>query len=142
MSIDVIFFFFNDTATTEIYTLSLHDALPIYMREAPSRVLIECLLGAGASVRATDPEAIDEALLLYGGNGNFSVHAEQYDAVKGADALVLVTEWKHYWIPDFERLAASMRQKILVDGRNIWPQSAALRHGFTYHAIGRPSVHG
>jgi len=112
------------------------------MREAPSRVLIKALLDAGASVRANDPEAMQEALLLYGENKNFSVHTKQYDAAMGADALVLVTEWKHYWIPDFERLAASMRQKILVDGRNIWPQSAALRHGFTYHAIGRPSVRG
>ncbi len=112
------------------------------MREAPSRVLIEALLDAGATVRANDPEAMEEALLLYGENENFSVHAKQYDVAMGADALVLVTEWKHYWIPDFERLAASMRQKILVDGRNIWPQSAALRHGFTYHAIGRPSVGG
>ena len=112
------------------------------MREAPSRVLIEALLDAGAIVRANDPEAMEEALLLYGDNENFSVHAGQYDAAKGADALVLVTEWKHYWIPDFERLAELMREKVLVDGRNIWPQSAALRHGFTYHAIGRPSVRG
>jgi len=111
------------------------------MREAPSRVLIEALLDAGASVRANDPEAMEEALRLYGEDKNFSVHDRQYDAARGADALVLVTEWKHYWIPDFERLAASMRQKILLDGRNIWPQSAALRHGFTYHAIGRPTVH-
>ena len=110
------------------------------MREAPSRVLIEALLEAGACVRANDPEAMEEALLLWGENEDFSVHADQYDAAKGADALVLVTEWKHYWIPDFERLAGSMRQKVLLDGRNIWPQSAALRHGFTYHAIGRPSV--
>ncbi|GMQ97441.1 MAG: UDP-glucose/GDP-mannose dehydrogenase family protein [Gammaproteobacteria bacterium] len=110
------------------------------MREAPSRVLIDALLEAGATVRANDPEAMQEALLLYGENENFSVHTKQYDAATGADALVLVTEWKHYWIPDFERLAASMQQRILVDGRNIWPQSAALRHGFTYHAIGRPSV--
>ncbi len=59
---------------------------------------------------------------------------------RGADALVLVTEWKLYWIPDYEKLAAGMRQKILVDGRNIWPQEAALDHGFTCHAIGRPSI--
>ena len=110
------------------------------LREAPSRVLIDALLEAGASVRAHDPEAMEEAGLLYGENTGFSTHENQYDAAEGADALVLVTEWKHYWIPDFERLAGSMRQKVLVDGRNIWPQSAALRHGFTYHAIGRSSV--
>ena len=110
------------------------------MREAPSRVLIDALLEGGASVRAHDPEAMEEAGLLYGENAGFSTHENQYDAAEGADALVLVTEWKHYWIPDFERLAGSMRQKVLVDGRNIWPQSAALRHGFSYHAIGRSSV--
>jgi len=110
------------------------------MREAPSRVLIDALLVAGASVRAHDPEAMEEASLIYADKDGFSTHGDLYDAAEGADALVLVTEWKHYWIPDFERLAGSMRQKVLVDGRNIWPQTAAQRHGFTYHAIGRPSV--
>jgi UDPglucose 6-dehydrogenase len=110
------------------------------MREAPSRVLVEALLNVGASVRAHDPVAMDEALGLYGEHRGFSAHASEYEAATGADALVLVTEWKLYWVPDFQSLAAKMRQKILVDGRNIWPQAAALRHGFAYHAIGRPSV--
>lgn len=110
------------------------------MREAPSRVLIDALLEAGASIRAHDPEAMDVAMQIYAGNENFSVHADQYDAARGADALVLVTEWKLYWIPDYEKLAANMRQKVLVDGRNIWPQDTALKHGFACHAIGRPSV--
>ena len=110
------------------------------MREAPSRVLIEALLQAGASVRAHDPEAMEEAFQLYGDNENFSVHDDQYEAAQGADALVLVTDWKLYWIADYEKLAATMQQKILVDGRNIWPQEEALEHGFTCHAIGRQSV--
>jgi UDPglucose 6-dehydrogenase len=110
------------------------------MREAPSRVLIEALLAAGATIQAHDPEAMPEAMELYGRSGQFSVHEEQYQAAKEADALVLVTEWKHYWIPDFERLSGLMKQRVLFDGRNIWPQSAALRHGFHYHAIGRPSA--
>jgi len=110
------------------------------MREAPSLVLIDALLEAGASVCAHDPEAMPEALQIYGDNENFSVSDDQYDAAKGADALVLVTEWKLYWIPDYEKLAATMRQKVLVDGRNIWPQKAALKHGFTCHAIGRPTA--
>jgi UDPglucose 6-dehydrogenase len=83
---------------------------------------------------------MEVALQIYGDNGNFSVHDDQYEAATGADALVLVTEWKLYWIPDYEKLAANMRQKVLVDGRNLWPQEAALKHGFTCHAIGRPSV--
>jgi UDPglucose 6-dehydrogenase len=110
------------------------------MREAPSRVLIDALLEAGACIRAHDPEAMDVALQIYGDNEDFSVHDDQYDAATGADALVLVTEWKLYWIPDYERLAANMRQKILLDGRNIWPQETALKLGFSCHAIGRPSV--
>jgi UDPglucose 6-dehydrogenase len=76
---------------------------------------------------------------LYGENKNFSVHEDPHDATTGADALVLVTEWKLYWVPDFDRLANEMRQKILVDGRNIWSGEAAMERGFTYHAIGRPS---
>jgi len=110
------------------------------MREAPSRVLIDALLETGASVRAHDPEAMDVAMQIYGDQERFSIHDDQYDAATGADALVLVTEWKLYWIPDYEKLADCMRQKILVDGRNIWPQDTALKHGFTCHAIGRPSV--
>lgn len=110
------------------------------MREAPSRVLIDALLNSGVAVRAHDPEAMDVAMNIYSGRQNFSVHADQYDAAIGADALVLVTEWKLYWIPDYEKLAANMRQKVLVDGRNIWPQETALKHGFTCHAIGRQSI--
>ncbi len=110
------------------------------MREAPSRVLIEALLDAGANVRAHDPEAMKEVQRLYGGHKYFSVHEGPYAATAGVDALVLVTEWKLYWVPDFERLAGEMCQKILFDGRNIWPREAALKHGFTYHAIGRQST--
>jgi UDPglucose 6-dehydrogenase len=110
------------------------------MREAPSRVLIDALLAAGASVRAHDPEAMTEVQRLYGDDENFSVHDDPYGATTDADALVLVTEWKLYWVPDLERLAGEMSQKVLVDGRNIWPREAALEHGFTYHAIGRQSA--
>jgi len=110
------------------------------IREAPSRVLIDALLNAGASVRAHDPEAMKEVLQLYADSANFSTHEDPYDAATGAHALVLVTEWKLYWIPDFERLAGEMKKKILVDGRNIWSRETALEHGFTHHAIGRTSV--
>ena len=110
------------------------------MREAPSRVLIEALLEAGARIRAHDPEAMSEALKIYANEENFSVHGDPYEAAEEADALVLVTEWKLYWVPDYEQLASKMRQKVLVDGRNIWPQESAVQYGFTCHAIGRPSV--
>ena len=110
------------------------------MREAPSRVLIDALLNTGATVRAHDPEAMAEAMGFYGNTDGFSVHDDQYDAAEGADALVLVTEWKQYWVPDYEQLAALMRQKVLVDGRNIWKQKPAIKLGFSCHAIGRQSV--
>lgn len=110
------------------------------MREAPSRVLIEALLEAGASVRTHDPEAMQVTHQLYGSYDAFSVHDDPYEAAKDADALVLVTEWKLYWIPDYEKLAATMRQKVLLDGRNVWQQDIAIKHGFTCHAIGRPSA--
>jgi UDPglucose 6-dehydrogenase len=97
------------------------------MREAPSRVLIDALLESGASVRAQDPEAMTEVLRVYGDNEGFSVHDDPYDATTGVDALVLVTEWKLYWVPDFERLGEEMHQKILFDGRNLWRRSTARR---------------
>ena len=77
---------------------------------------------------------------LYADATGFSVHADEYAAAEGADAIVLVTEWKQYWVPDFEKLSAIMRGKVIVDGRNIWPQEAAMSHGFTCHAIGRQSA--
>jgi UDPglucose 6-dehydrogenase len=110
------------------------------MREAPSRVLIDALLQAGASIRAHDPEAAAEVQHIYGDEKALTLHEDEYIAAEGADALVLVTEWKHYWVPDYQKLAAVMNQKVLVDGRNIWPQETALKHGFTCHAIGRQTV--
>lgn len=109
------------------------------MREAPSRVLIDALLDAGAGVRAHDPEAMREGMRIYRDSENFSIHDDPYEAAGGADALVLVTEWKLYWVPDFDRLKQVMRKKVLIDGRNIWSRESALEHGFTYHAIGRSS---
>ena len=87
-----------------------------------------------------DPEAMTECFRLYGQHESFSVHDDPYDATMDADALVLVTEWKLYWVPDFERLAEEMRQKVLLDGRNIWSADSAVNQGFVYHAIGRASV--
>jgi UDPglucose 6-dehydrogenase len=110
------------------------------MREAPSRVLIEALLEAGASIRAHDPEAMETAANLFGDYDQLSLCNDPVEAASGADALVLVTEWKHYWVPDFQKLAAVMKQKILLDGRNVWRRDTAVKHGFTCHAIGRPSV--
>ena len=63
---------------------------------------------------------------------------DPYEAAKGADALVLMTEWKQYWAPDFDRLAQHMKQPVIVDARNIWAPEVVRSRGIEYYAIGRP----
>ena len=108
------------------------------MREAPSLNLIHSLLEAGARVRAHDPEAAHEAGQIFSGRDGFETIDNPYSAVEGADALVLMTEWKLYWAPDFDRLVNTMKQAVIVDGRNIWSPQVVRRRGITYYAIGRP----
>jgi len=108
------------------------------MREAPSLNLIDALLAEGASVCAHDPEAMEEAAKLYPGDSGLSLVDDPYTATEGADALVLMTEWKLYWAPDFDRLQQQMPLPVIVDGRNIWSPAIVRRHGITYFAIGRP----
>jgi UDPglucose 6-dehydrogenase len=108
------------------------------MREAPSIDLVEAVLAAGGRVVAHDPEAGDEARHRFDGRGGFTTADDPYAAARGADALVLMTEWKQYWAPDFDRLAQIMRQAVMVDGRNIWSPEVVRRRGITYYAIGRP----
>ncbi len=108
------------------------------MREAPALTLVEALLAEGARVCAHDPEAMEEAAHLYPEGSGFSLADDPYAAAKGADALVLMTEWKLYWAPDFDRLQQEMQQAVIVDGRNIWSPPIVRRRGFTYYAIGRP----
>ena len=108
------------------------------MREAPSVVLVESILGAGGSVIAHDPEAAHEANRLLQGRDGFQTVDDPYNAARGADALVLITEWKLFWAPDFDRLAREMNQAVIVDGRNIWSPEVVRRRGIDYYSIGRP----
>ena len=108
------------------------------MREAPSLNLIEACLAAGSSIRAHDPEANEEVGLMFEGQAGFGTFEDPYEAAAGADALVLMTEWKLYWAPDFDSLRESMSQAVIVDGRNIWSPEVVRRRGITYYAIGRP----
>jgi UDPglucose 6-dehydrogenase len=85
-----------------------------------------------------DPEAGEIAAELFSGQDGFEVSDDPYLAAEGADALVLVTEWKMYWAPDFEQLKSAMKQPVIVDGRNIWSPEVVRGRGFTYYAIGRP----
>ena len=105
------------------------------MREAPSLVLAERLLAGGAEVVATDPVAIPAARKSLGDRVRFA--ESNYACAEGADALALVTEWREYRRPNFERLATLMRGKAVFDGRNIWEPSEVRAAGFAYYGIGR-----
>jgi UDPglucose 6-dehydrogenase len=108
------------------------------MREAPSVALIQSLLEAGARVQTHDPEAIGQAREMFGERiGYFDV---MYDALAGADALLIVTEWAEFKQPDFPRMREQMRQPIVLDGRNLYDARHMARLGFTYYSIGRPTL--
>lgn len=111
------------------------------MREAPSLVLIEQLLRWGATVCAHDPAAMAEARRRLGDGGGTISYAETgYDALPGADALVIVTDWNEYRHPDFNRVKATLKQPIVVDGRNLYDPRKMSNVGLTYYSIGRRSV--
>lgn len=105
------------------------------MREAPSRVIIDALLSRGATVCAYDPVANDEAKRVLGSNIDFATRA--VDAIEGADALVIVTEWKEFRSPSFELLADKLKTKRIFDGRNLYDPAMPAQYGLIYEAIGR-----
>jgi UDPglucose 6-dehydrogenase len=106
------------------------------MREAPSLKVIEDLVGAGAQVRAFDPVASDNAARMINSPAvTFCENA--YEAVTGADALIIVTEWNEFRNPDFPRIASSLKAKIIFDGRNLFEPAKMQELGFTYKSIGR-----
>jgi UDPglucose 6-dehydrogenase len=108
------------------------------IREAPALVLASQLLEAGAEVVATDPVAIPAVKKAIG--DKIKLEASNYRCAEGADALVLVTEWRDYRRPNFARLKTLLRQPVLFDGRNIWDPEDARAAGFTYYGIGRGAV--
>ena len=107
------------------------------MREASSRTLLDQLWAAGASVRAYDPEAMDEARRLFGERDDLTLCATPGEALEGVDALIVVTEWKAFWSPNFSGLAASLRTKVIFDGRNIYEPATVEAAGLAYYGIGR-----
>ena len=108
------------------------------MREAPSLTLIDRLLEEGVSICAHDPAAIDHARVLLGNRIDFA--ETNYEALVGADALVVVTDWNEYRHPDFERVKRTLRQPVIVDGRNLYDVEKMRELGVRYHSIGRPSA--
>jgi UDPglucose 6-dehydrogenase len=108
------------------------------LREAPALSLIDALLGRGASLRVHDPEALENARQRYGSRLQYC--SQQYVALEGADALAIMTEWKHFVNPDFRRMRSLMRQAVVFDGRNLYRPQRMREEGFTYYSIGRPGV--
>jgi UDPglucose 6-dehydrogenase len=109
------------------------------MREAPSREFLESAIAAGATVHAHDPEAMTETRHLYPdaiAKGQLVLHDNPEGAVRGADALVIATEWRIFRSPDFEELKTMLKTPIIIDGRNIYDPARMEREGFAYYGIG------
>jgi UDPglucose 6-dehydrogenase len=104
------------------------------VRESPSITSIEFLLNEGCDVVAHDPEAMDNIRTLFG--DSITLVDDAYDAVEGADALVLLTEWREYQFPEFERIRERMRTPVILDGRNIWVTYKLGEQGFQYDGVG------
>ncbi|HYW80281.1 MAG TPA: UDP-glucose/GDP-mannose dehydrogenase family protein [Thermoguttaceae bacterium] len=108
------------------------------IREAPALTLIDQLLERGATLRVHDPEAMPNVRAIY---GDKLIYCDQRDdALEGADALAILTEWKHFVQPDFDRMRGLLRRQVIFDGRNIYDPHRMKDMGFTYYSIGRPPI--
>lgn len=108
------------------------------IREAPALYTIDRLLAAGANLRAFDPEAMDNVKAIYGDKITFC--EDQYEALEGADALAIITEWSVFRTPDFDRMKAALNSPIIFDGRNLYDLRRMVENGFYYDSIGRTRV--
>ena len=109
------------------------------MRDATSRVVMEGLWARGATVTAHDPVAMEETRHIYGERAGLSYAETPLDALQGADALIIVTEWKAFKSPDFEAVKSRLKQPVIFDGRNLFEPSRVAALGIEYHGIGRES---
>ena len=110
------------------------------MREAAALTVIKDLTAAGATVNVYDPKAMDEARKHYLKDNNAVSYADsKYDALKGADALVLITEWKEFRSPDFDEIGKLLKNKVIFDGRNQYSRDRLAPLGFEYYPIGVPA---
>jgi UDPglucose 6-dehydrogenase len=107
------------------------------MREASSRRLLQQLWESGARVRAYDPEAMHEARRVFGDRDDLVLCDSAADALQGADALAVVTEWKQFRSPDFASLLATLRDRVVFDGRNLYEPADVESAGLAYYGIGR-----
>ena len=107
------------------------------MREAPSRVVMEALWQAGARVQAFDPAAMEETQHIYGDRPDLMLCGTKEAALAGADALVIMTEWKNFRVPDFDRVKTSLKTPVIFDGRNLFEPARMRERGLDYFSIGR-----
>jgi UDPglucose 6-dehydrogenase len=105
------------------------------MRDAPSITVIEALLKLGAEIQAFDPEAMQEAKKIFGERIRYS--KRNYDALNGAAALLVLTEWNEFRRPDFQRMKRLLKNPVIFDGRNIYDPADVRKLGFQYYSIGR-----
>ncbi|NJN28472.1 MAG: UDP-glucose/GDP-mannose dehydrogenase family protein [Cyclobacteriaceae bacterium] len=108
------------------------------IREAPALYNIDELLAAGARVQAYDPEAMENIRKIYG--DKIQLFEDEYNALEGADALLIITEWPVFRQPEFELMANNLKQKVIFDGRNLYPTQQMKDLGFTYISIGRNEI--
>jgi UDPglucose 6-dehydrogenase len=108
------------------------------MRQAPSRILMEALWAAGAMVQAYDPEAMEEAQLLYTDRDELILCGTKETALKGADALAIVTDWQAFKAPDFDFIKQRLSNPVIFDGRNLYDPWRMERRGIIYYSVGRP----
>ena len=107
------------------------------MREAPSRFLLENIWSCGGQVRAFDPEAMVSCKAIYGDRDDIVYVSSKDEALEGADCLVVCTEWKTFWSPDFDKIKATLRQPVIIDGRNLYDPRHLASMGLEYYGIGR-----
>ena len=107
------------------------------MREAPSRFLLENIWSCGGSVRAFDPEAMDICKSIYGDRDDMTYVSSKYEALESADCLVICTEWKTFWSPDFGAINSALSEPIVMDGRNLYDPKYLASIGIEYYGIGR-----
>ena len=108
------------------------------IREAPALYIIDALLEKGATISAYDPEAMDNVKAIYGGKINFA--EKQYDALNGADALLIATEWSAFRNPDFNLIKESLNAPVIFDGRNLFDLEEMAKKDFYYESIGRKTI--
>ncbi len=108
------------------------------IREAPALYIIDALMAEGATIAAFDPEAMKNVKAVIGDRIDYA--ESQYDAVKGADALIIATEWNEFRTPDFDLIASGLKNRVIFDGRNLFDLNAMKEQGFYYQSVGRRTI--